>query len=102
MIRNPYVLVQPEKCETTDEEVSLDAETPRKDNDQLTRSTQDLKGGPQKLNVTNSPRTEEKVCTFRPKNKKRPWLEMFLGRMTIIKTIVPKTVLRLPIRQLRT
>ncbi|KAF0558060.1 hypothetical protein F8M41_011214 [Gigaspora margarita] len=71
-IRNPYMPVLPEKCETTDKKVSLDAKTSGKDNDQLTQSIQDLKSGPQELKVTNSPRTKEKMYMFKSKNKKRP------------------------------
>lgn len=65
MIRSPYEPVQSEKREIADE-VNLDAETPGKDNDQPIQSPQDLKSGPQELTVTNSPRTEEKMCTFGP------------------------------------
>ncbi|KAF0458459.1 hypothetical protein F8M41_000974 [Gigaspora margarita] len=78
MIRSPYEPVQSEKREIADE-VNLDAETPGKDNDQPIQSPQDLKSGPQELTVTNSPRTEEKMCTFGPKNKKKPWPSGPLG-----------------------
>ncbi|CAG8529362.1 12930_t:CDS:1, partial [Dentiscutata erythropus] len=43
------------------------------------------------LDTANSPQTEEMSCTSRPKNKKNPWSEMFVGRMTIIGTIKCKT-----------
>ncbi|CAG8493729.1 1860_t:CDS:1, partial [Gigaspora margarita] len=34
----------------------------------------------------------EKICTSRPKNKNKPWLEMFFEKMNIIDTIVCETI----------
>ncbi|CAG8773471.1 45439_t:CDS:2 [Gigaspora margarita] len=51
---------EPNTANDLERAFSLDAETSEKDNDQLTRSMQDLKSGPQELKVMNSLQIEEK------------------------------------------
>ncbi|CAG8813085.1 21622_t:CDS:2 [Gigaspora margarita] len=63
IIKNPCELMYPERCEIADEDNFNNLEAPKENKDQLIRLPQDLKSEPQELNVRNSLRTEEELCT---------------------------------------